>query len=236
LFSRRFEFGPNNWMAAPSVLLTRDLREVKPAAVFNRGAVQWVERVAAGIAFAAAAPTLGATMLAVRALSGRSPLIAHRRVGLKGRPFWILKLRTMWDKSLPQSGSTWIEYLSDTDVPVIKGAPDPRVTSRLAAFCRRYSVDELPQLLQVVTGRLALVGPRPLTSAELEAYYGEDCAEVLSVRPGLTGLWQVMGRNRLTYAQRRRLDLFFLRKCGLGLYLRILLRTPARVFSGRDAW
>jgi exopolysaccharide production protein ExoY len=59
---------------------------------------------------------------------------------------------------------------------------------------------------------------------------------VLSVRPGLTGLWQVMGRNRLTYAQRRRLDLFFLRKCGLGLYLRILLRTPGRVLSGRDAW
>ena len=228
-------------MAAPSVLLTRDLREFKPAATFNRGAVHWVERIAAGIAFAAAAPALGATMLAVRALSGRSPLIAHRRVGMNAQPFWIFKIRTMWDQpkwdsSPPRGSSSWIEYLGDTDVPVIKGAPDPRVTSRLAAFCRRYSVDELPQLLQVVTGKLALVGPRPLTSAELEAYYGDDCVEVLSVRPGLTGLWQVMGRNRLTYAQRRRLDLFFLRKCGLGLYLRILLRTPGRVFSGRDAW
>jgi lipopolysaccharide/colanic/teichoic acid biosynthesis glycosyltransferase len=70
----------------------------------------------------------------------------------------------------------------------------------------------------------------------LDAYYGADRAEVLSVRPGLTGLWQVMGRNRLTYVQRRRLDLFFVRKCGVGLYLRILLRTPASVFSGRDAW
>ena len=223
-------------MAAPSILLTRDLREFKGAATFNRGAIHWVERIAAGIAFAAAAPALGATMAAVRALSGRSPLIAHRRVGMNGQPFWIFKIRTMWDSSLPESSPTWIEYLSDTDVPVIKGAPDPRVTSRLAAFCRRYSVDELPQLLQVVTGRLALVGPRPLTSAELEIYYGADCGEVLSVRPGLTGLWQVMGRNRLTYAQRRRLDLFFLRKCGFGLYLRILLRTPGRVFSGRDAW
>src|SRR5207237_1192631 len=145
-----------------------------------------------------------------------SPLIAHRRVGLNGQLFWIIKLRTMWDGPVPPGGGPkWIEYLSDTDVPVIKGAPDPRVTSRLAAFCRRYSVDELPQLLQVVTGKLALVGPRPLTSAELDAYYGTDCGEVLSVRPGLTGLWQVMGRNRLTYAQRRRLDLFFLRKCGL---------------------
>jgi lipopolysaccharide/colanic/teichoic acid biosynthesis glycosyltransferase len=223
-------------MAAPSVLLTRDLRESKPVVTFNSGAIRWVERLASGIVFAAVAPALGATMLAVRALSGRSPLIAHRRVGLNGQPFWIFKIRTMWDGPIPHGGPAWIEYLSDTDVPVIKGAPDPRVTSRLAAFCRRYSVDELPQLLQVVTGRLALVGPRPLTSAELEAYYGDDSAEVLSVRPGLTGLWQVMGRNRLTYAQRRRLDLFFLRKCGLGLYLRILLHTPGRVFSGRDAW
>ena len=236
MFSSQFESGPNKRMAAPSVLLTRDIREFKAAATFNRGAIHWIERIAAGVAFAAAVPALGATMLAVRALSGRSPLIAHRRLGLNGQPFWIFKIRTMWDTSLPESSPTWIEYLSDTDVPAIKGAPDPRVTSRLAAFCRRYSVDELPQLLQVVTGKLALVGPRPLTSAELEAYYGGDCAEVLSVRPGLTGLWQVMGRNRLTYTQRRRLDLFFLRKCGLGLYLRILLRTPGRVFSGRDAW
>ena len=175
-------------------------------------------------------------MLAVRALSGRSPLIAHRRLGLNGEPFWVWKLRTMWDGTRVQGPAGWIEYLKDTGVPVIKGAPDPRVTSRLAAFCRRYSVDELPQLLQVVSGKLSLVGPRPLTSQELDVYYGPDSREVLSVRPGLTGLWQVMGRNRLTYAQRRRLDLFLVRKWGLGLYLRILLRTPQRVFSGRDAW
>jgi lipopolysaccharide/colanic/teichoic acid biosynthesis glycosyltransferase len=198
--------------------------------------MRWAERVVAGSAFVAAAPALGAIMLGVRILSGRSPLIAHRRLGLNGEPFWIIKLRTMWSNSPCKASAAWIEYLNDTDVPVIKGAPDPRVTSRLAAFCRRYSVDELPQLLQVATGRLGLVGPRPLTARELDAYYGADRAEVLSVRPGLTGLWQVMGRNRLTYVQRRRLDLFFVRKCGVGLYLRILLRTPASVFSGRDAW
>ena len=223
-------------MAAPSLLVTRELRSFRPAAVFNQGVVHWVDRLAAGTALIGVAPALGATMLAVRALSGRSPLIAHRRIGLHGEPFWILKIRTMWDGPLAKAAPLWIEYLGETDVPVSKGGPDPRVTSRLAAFCRRYSIDELPQLLQVVTGRLSLVGPRPLTSSELEAYYGPDCGEVLSVRPGLTGLWQVMGRNRLTYAQRRRLDLFYLRKCGLGLYLRILLRTPAQILSGRDAW
>lgn len=224
-------------MGAPSILLARGRRESRPlftADAFLRPA----ERIAAGIAFAAVSPLLGATMLAIRVLSGRSPLIAHRRVSLNGEPFWILKLRTMWKASdHPRAGGEgWIEYLSNTGVPVIKGAPDPRVTSSLGAFCRRYSVDELPQLLQVVTGKLRLVGPRPLTAQELEAYYGEDAVEVLSVRPGLTGLWQVMGRNRLTYPQRRRLDLFFVRRQSLGLYLRILLRTPARVLSGRDAW
>jgi lipopolysaccharide/colanic/teichoic acid biosynthesis glycosyltransferase len=160
-------------------------------------------------------------------------------MGLNGEPFWIFKVRTMWDRPAEEGfGATrgWIEYLGDTDVPVVKGEPDPRVTSRLGAFCRRYSVDELPQLLQVATGKLRLVGPRPLTLQELKLYYGTDCAEVLSVLPGLTGLWQVMGRNRLTYAQRRRLDLFFVRKCGLRMYLRILARTPGRVLSGRDAW
>ena len=177
-------------------------------------------------------------MLAIRALSGRSPLIAHRRLGLRGEPFWILKLRTMWTGSEAprEQSSGWIEYLNNTGVPVLKGTPDPRVTSRLAAFCRRYSIDELPQLLQVITGKLRLAGPRPLTPQELESYYGDDAAEVLSVHPGLTGLWQVMGRNRLTYAQRRRLDLFFVRKNSFALYLRILLRTPGRVLSGRDAW
>ena len=224
-------------MSAPSILLTRDRRESRPL-VPGYGILHSAERLAAGIAFAAVAPALGATMLAIRALSGRSPLIAHRRVGRNGEPFWILKLRTMWGASEPAgaSGAVWIEYLNNTGVPVIKGAPDPRVTSRLAAFCRRYSVDELPQLLQIVSGRLRLVGPRPLTAQELAVYYGDDAAEVLSVPPGLTGLWQVMGRNRLSYAQRRRLDLFFVRKQSLGLYLRILLRTPARVLSGRDAW
>ena len=221
-------------MAAPSLLLTGRVRELQ--LVRFPGVLRCAERVAAGIAFAAAAPALGATMLAVRVLSGRSPLIAHRRLGLNGEPFWVLKLRTMWDAQSPPAGSGWIEYHEDTDVPVVKGAPDPRVTSRLAGFCRRYSVDELPQLLQVISGRISLVGPRPLTALELEAYYGADCREVLSVRPGLTGLWQVMGRNRLTYAQRRRLDLFYLRNWSLGLYLRILLRTPGRVLSGRDAW
>jgi lipopolysaccharide/colanic/teichoic acid biosynthesis glycosyltransferase len=75
-----------------------------------------------------------------------------------------------------------------------------------------------------------------MTRAELDRYYADAQHEVLSVSPGLTGLWQVSGRNRRTYAQRRRLDLFFVRKACAGLYWKIMLQTPARVLSGRDAW
>jgi len=79
------------------------------------------------------------------------------------------------------------------------------------------------------------VGPRPLTPSELKEHYAGVAPEVLSVAPGITGLWQVLGRNRLSYAQRRRLDLFFVRKRSLRLFAFILLRTPAAVFTGRNA-
>jgi len=161
----------------------------------------------------------------IAALSKRTPLILHARVGLGGAGFRMLKFRTMW------GGPDNVEC-----VPEMKTAQDPRVTSRVAGFCRRYSLDELPQLLHVVSGRMSLVGPRPLTPSELKRYYGSSAAEVVSVRPGMTGLWQVVGRSRLTYAQRKRLDLFFVRHASPGLYLRIVLRTIPRVLAGKDSW
>jgi len=132
--------------------------------------------------------------------------------------------------------SFFIEQLPpETHVPASKTAPDPRITSRLALFLRRFSFDELPQLLHVLTGRMRLVGPRPVTRSEWNAYYGPSDNDVLAVAPGITGLWQVTGRNRLTYAQRRRLDKFYARRSSPGFDLLLLLRTPARVFTGRDA-
>lgn len=83
---------------------------------------------------------------------------------------------------------------------------------------------------------MSLVGPRPLTRSELRSYYGPNANELLEVKPGITGLWQVMGRNRLTYSQRRRLDLFYVRKRSVGLYLAILARTIPRVLTGKDSW
>jgi lipopolysaccharide/colanic/teichoic acid biosynthesis glycosyltransferase len=182
-----------------------------------------------------ASPALGAVALLVLVLSRQSPFIAHRRVGQYGVEFWMLKIRTMWDRTSPSRSRGWVEHLADTDVPASKSTTDPRITSRFAVFCRRFSFDELPQLFHVVTGRMRLVGPRPITSAEWNTYYGDSAAPVLSVAPGITGLWQIKGRNRLTYPQRRRLDLFYARHRSLLFDLTILVRTPARVLSGRDA-
>jgi lipopolysaccharide/colanic/teichoic acid biosynthesis glycosyltransferase len=147
-------------------------------------------------------------------LARRPPIVTH-----------MLKLRTMWG-----------EHADKEPGEGIKPFDDPRVSSRFARFCRRYSVDEIPQLVHVVSGRMALVGPRPLTRGELDRHYADHAAEVLTVRPGLTGLWQVLGRSRLTYSQRLRLDLFLVRHPQVRLQAGILLRTIPQVFSGRNSW
>jgi lipopolysaccharide/colanic/teichoic acid biosynthesis glycosyltransferase len=192
------------------------------------------ERCAAGAALIIVSLPVACVLVAVRFLSRQSPLVAHRRVGLNGSPLWVLKIRTMWDRGPKTScANAWIEYLRETEVPAIKRGRDPRVTSSFAALCRKFSIDELPQLVHVVSGQMRLAGPRPLTQPELDLYYRDTAVEMLSVPPGLTGLWQVMGRNDLTYSQRRRLDLFFVRRRSFRLYWLVLLRTPACVLRGR---
>ena len=213
-------------MSTPSLSLAPTYQASAPVPV-------WERAFALGLAIASL-PLLVVLMLCVRVLSGRSPLVAHLRVGYRGEPLWMLKLRTMWGASNTESMGL-VERLPNTRVPAAKAA-DVRVTSRFAAWCRRLSLDELPQLWHIVRGEMCFVGPRPITSAELESYYGVDAEEVLLTVPGLTGLWQTMGRNRLTYAQRRRLDLFFVRRKSPSLCAWVLLRTPSRVLFGDDAW
>lgn len=179
-------------------------------------------------------PFLLAIAAATAILSKSAPLVAHRRVGRNGVLLWMLKFRTMWNGEPGASGL--VEHLGESHVPEVKAGDDPRVTSRFAAFCRRHSIDELPQLWHVVRGEMSLVGPRPVTAAEWDAHYGAASAEILQLKPGLSGLWQTRGRNRLTYRQRRRLDLFLARHYCLLFYLRILGATIPRVLGGRDAW
>ena len=130
----------------------------------------------------------------------------------------------------------FVEFLTDAPVPLNKAVHDPRITSRVASFLRKYSIDELPQLWQVVLGQLALVGPRPLTEAEISRYYGAAMRKTLLVaKPGVTGLWQVNGRNRLSYEQRKSLDQYLLSNWSVSLYLKILYSTVFCVVTGKDA-
>ena len=192
------------------------------------------ERLAALLLLVLALPALALAALLLWTLSGRSPLIAHRRVGWQGADLWMLKLRTMWGAG--DTSREWIERISDEAGPRLKAAADPRVRSRFARFCRRHSIDELPQLWHVVAAEMSLVGPRPMTASELRRHYGSDTNEILSVKPGLAGLWQVSGRNRLTYTERRRLDLRLVRERNLAMYFGILLRTVPEVVSGENSW
>jgi exopolysaccharide production protein ExoY len=196
------------------------------------------ERTAAAIMLAALSPAIGAAAIGIRLLSGRTPFIAHRRVGWRGATLWMLKLRTMWGDDAEPAGRLqgWVEYIDDSVGPERKQAEDPRVASRFARFCRLHSIDELPQLWHVIRGEMSLVGPRPVTAEELRRYYGMAANEVLRHRPGIAGLWQVSGRNRLTYEERREFDLELVRARSFNLYWTILLRTIPEVFSGKNTF
>jgi len=148
----------------------------------------------------------------------------------------MLKLRSMWDGSAPRSRlRDWIEYIVSAPHEDSKEPCDPRVTSRFAAFCRRHSIDELPQLWHVVRGEMSLVGPRPLTHVEIVRHFGPFSAELLSVKPGLTGLWQVSGRSTIKFPRRAEMDLELVRGLTLRLYFEIL-RTFSALVRGQGAW
>jgi lipopolysaccharide/colanic/teichoic acid biosynthesis glycosyltransferase len=159
----------------------------------------------------------------------------HRRVGRGGVHFDCLKFRTMVvgaDKVLkqvlarnPELRREWMRSQ--------KLRKDPRIT-RVGAFLRRTSLDELPQLWNVIRGDMSLVGPRPVVKEELPKY-GRQVRHYLSVTPGVTGLWQVMGRNTTTYKRRVALDAYYARKQSLWLDVRILMKTLSVVIAGHGA-
>ena len=201
-------------------------------------AVAVSERLAAVVSLVMLLPVLAVTAIVIWFLSRRPPLVAHARVGQGGALIWVLKFRSMWSSPAPRNGrlAGLVERLKTEPVPELKNPKDPRITSRFAAFCRKFSIDELPQLWHVAEGRMSLVGPRPMTADELAEHYGPDAGKVLAVKPGLTGLWQTRGRSSLTHRRCRRLDLFLVRKMSVRLYVAILLATVPRVLAGKDAW
>ena len=164
------------------------------------------------------------------------------RVGQNKKPFTILKFRTMRvdaDAAIHQQYVTWFINSSSQSgesgkTGLFKIADDPRVTP-IGRILRKTSLDELPQLLNVFFGDMSLVGPRPPLFFEVEQYQRWHCRRVVEAKPGVTGLWQVTGRSRTTFDDMVRLDLRYARTRSLGTDLKILLATPAAVFTTKGA-
>jgi len=153
------------------------------------------------------------------------------RVGQDGKPFTFWKLRTMYADAEQQRAE--LEHLSEGPGLLFKLKEDPRVT-RAGRFLRRYSLDELPQLWNVLRGDMSLVGPRPALPGEVEQY-DDWVRNRLRVKPGMTGLWQVSGRTETSFADYVRYDLFYIQNWSLSLDFWILWRTLRAVFSAEGA-
>ena len=190
-----------------------------------------LDRVLAAALIVALAPLILAVAVLVRVFLGRPVLYVQRRGGLYGRPFSMLKFRTM--RLGAEEERADLEAHNEMDGPVFKMANDPRVT-RLGRILRRTSLDELPQLFNVLRGHMSLVGPRPLVLPETQALHGGHRRR-LAMRPGLTCLWQVSGRNDLTFDEWMKLDLEYIDTWSLALDLAILLRTLPAIVTGRGA-
>ncbi|WP_338663293.1 sugar transferase [Pararoseomonas sp. SCSIO 73927] len=205
------------------------------AAARPEGVKRGLDLGTALLLLAVLAPLLLLLFVAVR-LDGGAALFGHPRVGRGGRVFRCLKFRSM----RPDADAALAELLR-TDPgaraeweATRKLRRDPRVTA-LGRFLRVSSLDELPQLFNVLRGEMSLVGPRPVTKDELSTFYGADARWYVQVRPGLTGPWQVSGRSATGYAERVRLDVDYVRNPSVRRDLALLGRTVGAVLKGRGA-
>ena len=191
--------------------------------------------IGAAIGLVLLAPFFLIVALMVRA-DGGPAFFAHQRVGRGGKLFGCLKFRSMVVDSQAR-----LEALLAND-PAARAEweatrklkNDPRIT-RIGRFLRSTSLDELPQLINVLRGEMSLVGPRPVQEAEIDRYYGASAAHYMAVRPGITGLWQVSGRSETSYESRVALDVAYVSRPSMLADLSILLRTPVAVVSRRGA-
>ncbi|MFC4058775.1 sugar transferase [Planomonospora corallina] len=190
------------------------------------------DRCCAGLALLALALPMLVIALLIRATSSGPALFRQTRVGRDGMLFQVFKFRTMVVGAERMKAGLRTE--NDFDDVLFKIRNDPRVT-RVGAFLRRYSLDELPQLFNVARGEMSLVGPRPPLPEEVEQY-GQDVRRRLVVKPGMTGLWQVSGRSNLSWEESVRLDLRYVENWSLFLDLQILWKTWNAVVRGEGAY
>ena len=181
----------------------------------------------------ALAPIFAMVAIAIKLDSHGPILFRQERVGLNKRRFKLFKFRTMVEGADIQQ--PLLERLNEAAGPVFKIRNDPRITG-VGKFLRRFSVDELPQLLNVLKGEMSLVGPRPLPVRDIERIEVQWHKRRLSMQPGVTGLWQVNGRSDVSFDHWVRMDLEYIDKWSLALDLKILLKTIPAVLRGSGAY
>ncbi|MGZ4813883.1 MAG: sugar transferase [Terriglobales bacterium] len=206
-------------------------RASRSRASAQRAIKRLIDIVGSCFGIAVCSPVLIAAAVLVKLTDG-GPVLYRRRVIGQVDEFDAFKLRTMRvdaDRILEQNPELRAEYERD-----FKLRNDPRVT-KVGAILRRYSLDELPQLLNVLSGRMSLVGPRMITAAELSKY-GDRQSLLRTVKPGLTGYWQVSGRQETSYTERVAMDSYYIENWSLTLDLKILLLTPFKVLKAEGAY
>jgi lipopolysaccharide/colanic/teichoic acid biosynthesis glycosyltransferase len=181
-----------------------------------------VDIVVSAVALAISSPLLAVAIVAIRLESPGHPIYRQRRVGLEGREFDVLKLRTM------------VAGAERMGAGLAVNEGDTRIT-RVGGFLRRLSLDELPNLVNVLRGDMTIIGPRPTLPVQV-AQYDARQRRRLAVKPGITGWAQVNGRTALPWSERIELDLWYLENRSLALDLRILARTARLVFSGQGLY
>jgi len=201
----------------------------------------WLKRsfdvVVSAALLIAVLPLFAIISVLVRLTDGNDVLYRQRRIGCGGKPFQCLKFRTMvlngdevldqYLQANPEDAENWKKYR--------KLKHDPRILGFVGQFLRKKSLDELPQLINVLRGEMSLVGPRPVTEVEYDSYY-KDTAVYTQARPGITGLWQISGRNEITFEERVALDRSYVKNWSLQNDLSILVKTPVVVVTGAGAY
>ena len=244
-----FHVFPNTWTKsgtchAENVKLYPDLLKADKARRLFRCMKRAVDVCGSMAALAICSPLLVTISLLIKLTSKGPVLFRQERIGRYGVPFTFLKFRSMKSGTDSRIHQEYVARFiageinaptGENERVVYKIQDDPRIT-RIGRILRKTSLDELPQLINVLKGEMSLVGPRPPLRYELEAYKPWHRRRVLEVKPGITGLWQVSGRSKTTFDEMVRLDLRYARIWSPWLDLKILLRTPRAVLSGEGAY
>ncbi|HCN36772.1 MAG TPA: exopolysaccharide biosynthesis protein [Bacteroidetes bacterium] len=183
-------------------------------------------------------PILLIFIIYIKIKTGGSAFYSHIRIGKEGQPFKMYKLKTMYDNSdeilknylldNPSEKLYWEKYFC------LKN--DPRIIKPFGKIARKFSIDEIPQFINVLKGDMSLIGPRPVPENEEKLFSRESILLRRTIKPGITGLWQISGRSDLSYEEKINLDLEYINKISLIFDLKILFKTPMTVFNSKGAY